>query len=98
MLDSGTSHATWSARYEQLRAGWFAGERTWGQALLARQGMTAWLKAWPAAERSEPVTRSAPIGAGADSSPPVTLGGELQRQLARELAHLILHHQQEVVA
>ena len=51
------SREVWSARYEQLRAGWFVHELTWGQGLFVRQGMAAWMKAWPAAEPSESATR-----------------------------------------
>lgn len=98
VFDSGRSHETWSARYEQLRAGWFVHELTWGQALFVRQGMAAWMNAWPVAERSESAMRPDSIGPELDSSPPITLDGELQGRLARELANLILHRQQEVLA
>lgn len=93
--NSGALPETWSARYEQLRAGWLAHELTWGQALFIRQGMTAWMKAWPTAVPSE---ATIPLVAESDALPSVAMGGELQRQLARELAYLILHRQQEVVA
>lgn len=98
MLDSGTSHEAWSARYEQLRAGWFAHELTWGQALFVRQGMTAWMKAWAAAESCESAARADSVVPESDSPQSVSMGGEVQRQLARELANLILHRQQEVLA
>ena len=98
VLDSGTSREAWSARYEQLRCGWLAHELTWGQTLFVRQGMAAWMKAWSAAEPSESATRPDSILPESDSSQPVALGGQLQRQLARELANLILHHQQEALA
>lgn len=98
VLDSNTLRETWPARYEQLRAGWFVHELTWGQALFIRQGMAAWMIAWSAAEPSEPATRPESIVPDSDSSQPIAMGGELQRQLARELANLILHHQQEVLA
>jgi hypothetical protein len=96
VVDSGASREIWSARYEQLRAGWFVHELTWGQGLFVRQGMAAWMKAWPAAEPSESATR--PDSPESDSSQLVAMGGELQRQLARELANLILHHRQQVLA
>jgi hypothetical protein len=98
MLDSGTSREAWSARYEQLRAGWFVHELTWGQALFVRQGMAAWMRAWSAAEPSESATRPGSIVPESASSQAVAMGGELQLQLARELANLILHRQQEVLA
>jgi len=96
--DSSASREAWSARYEQLRAGWLSHELTWGQALLIRQGMAAWVKAWSEAEPSRTPAQSASTLAEPHSSPSVFMGGELQRQLACELAQLILHHQQEILA
>jgi len=98
VLDSGISRKAWSARYEQLRAGYLAHEIAWGQALFVRQGMSAWMKAWPMAKPSESASQPDSIVPESVSSQPVTIGGELQRQLTRELANLILHRQQEVMA
>jgi hypothetical protein len=98
VFGSGTSREAWSARYEQLRAGWFAFEPTWGQALFIRQGMAAGMKAWSAVEPFESVTQADSIAPESDTPEPVAMGGKLQHQLARELANLILHRQQEVVA
>lgn len=92
MWSSTTSREVWSARYEQLRVGWLAHELTWGQALFIRQGMAAWMRAWPA---EEPPKAPLPDSKQAVS---VAMGGERQQQLARELAHLILHRPQEVMA
>jgi len=97
VLDSGASREAWAARYEQLRAGWFAHELTGGQALFVRQGMAAWMKAWSAAETAESAMRPGPVVPESNPSPSVALGGELQRHLARELANLILHRQQEAL-
>lgn len=97
LLSSTTSREVWSVRYEQLRAGWLAHELTWGQALFLRQGMAAWMRAWPAEELPKaPLSDSKQ--AVSDGLPSVAMDGELQRQLAREIAHLILHHPQEVMA
>jgi hypothetical protein len=96
MSSSTTSHEVWSARYERLRAGWLVHELTWGQALFIRQGMAAWMKAWPAEESPKaPLPDSKQAVSG--GLPSVAMGGELQRQLACELAHLILHRPQEVM-
>lgn len=98
ILAAGVAHETWSARYEQLRAGWLVHELAWGQALFVRQGMAAWMKAWPAAELSDSALRPDSIGPERNSAPSVTLGSELQGRLAREFVNLILHRQQEVLA
>lgn len=98
IFDSKVSHEAWSARYEQLRAGWLVHELTWGQALFIRQGMTAWMKAWPAVELSDSALRPDSVGPERNSATPVTLDSELQRCLAREFVNLILHRQQEVLA
>jgi hypothetical protein len=97
VVDSGTSRETWSARYERLRAGWCAHELNWGQALFVRQGMAAWMKAWPAIEPPESAMQPDSSGLEPEASSLITLSGELQRHLARELANLILHRQQEVL-
>lgn len=98
VLESEGSREAWSARYEQLRRGWLACELTWGQALFVRQGMAAWMKVWSLAEPCESVTRSDSTVLESNTLEPIAIGGELQRQLARELANLILHRQQEAVA
>jgi hypothetical protein len=98
VLDSGPSREAWSARYERLRADWLVQEVGWGQALFVRQGMAAWMKGWPAVELSESATRANSIAPQSDPSRLVAMGGELQRQLTRELANLVLHRQQEVLA
>lgn len=97
-LDSDASRQAWSARYEQLRANWFAQELGWGAALFIHQGMAAWMKAWSVAEPSVPATQSGPVVSESEPSQPVALGGALQQQLAREVANLILHRQQEILA
>lgn len=98
MADSNASREAWSARYERLRAGWLVQELSWGQALLIRQGMAAWMKAWPAAEPSESAMSTDSVSVKSVSSQPVALAGELHRQLARELTNLILHRRQEATA
>jgi hypothetical protein len=96
MHNQGTSPEAWCARYEQLRSDWLNQEIGWGQSLFMRQGMTAWMKAWPAETSS--VTRAESIACKSVTLPAVVMSGGLQRQLTRELANLILHRQQEVVA
>jgi hypothetical protein len=94
-----TSAEAWSARYEQLRANWLNQEIGWGQSLFIRQGMAAWMKAWPA--RISSATRAEDVASesvAAPAAPAAVMSGGLRRQLARELANLILHRQQEVLA
>jgi hypothetical protein len=98
VLDTDASRETWSARYEQLRANWFAQEVSWGVALFIHQGMAAWMKAWSVAEPSVTTTQPRSADPKSEPSPAVTLGGKLQQRLAREVANLILHRQQEVLA
>ena len=98
VLDTDASRQAWSARYEQLRADWFAQELTWGAALFIHQGMAAWMKAWSAAEPSVSTTQISSVVPESEPSQLVAMRGELQRQLAREVASLILHRQQEVLA
>lgn len=96
-LEQSTSREAWSARYEQLRTGWFAQEIGWGQALFMHQGMTAWMKAWSTATGSESKTRADGL-ASERTSQAVVIHGEQQHQLTRAWVTLILHRQQEVLA
>jgi hypothetical protein len=96
MHNHGTHPEAWRARYEQLRIDWLNQEIGWGQSLFIRQGMAAWMKAWPAEASS--ATRVESPACESVTSPTVVISGGLQRQLTRELATLILRRQQEVVA
>ena len=89
-----SSPDVWRARYEQLRAGWLAREVTWGQALFIQQGMASWMKAWPAEVQPSVFTRTESPAPASTS----VVRGDLQRQLTRELANLIVNRQQEIVA
>jgi hypothetical protein len=97
MVDPGTSCEAWSARYEQLRANWFDQQTGWGQTLFIRQGMAAWIRAWSAATPPGSMV-SGECVASQSTSQSAAIHGELQHQLTRELANLILHRQQEVLA
>lgn len=96
MHDQDTSAEAWSARYEKLRTNWLNQEIGWGQSLFIRQGMAAWMKAWPA--RISSATRAEDVASESVAAPAAVMSGGLRRQLARELANLILHRQQEVLA
>lgn len=96
MCERGGTRETWSVRYEQLRTDWLRQEIGWGLSLFVRQGMAAWMKAWPA--EASPTGTAETVASASDRSPPVVMTGGFQSQLTRELANLILHRQQEVVA
>ena len=84
----------WNDRYESLRAACMARAAGWGQALFLRQGLVAWMKAWPVekvAGTCEPHAREA--------INPSELTGELERQVTGELVNMILHqHSHQEVA
>ena len=96
MCERGITRATWSARYEQLRTDWLRQEIGWGLSLLVRQGMAAWMNTWPA--EVSPTVTAETVDVEGDPSSPVIMPQGLHSQLTRELANLILHRQQEVVA
>ena len=95
--EKGTSREAWSARYEQLRAGWFSHDIGWGQTLFIRQGMVAWMKAWSTTTPSPSEAQADEAGPQQASSNAVVICGERQRELTWALANLILHRQQEVL-
>jgi len=79
----------WNDRYESLRAAWQDAAAGWGQDLFVKQGLVAWMKAWPVEEETR--TRrsgSAQQAAGEWSA-------ELQRQVTGELVNMILQQHQD---
>ena len=94
MIPAGTV-ADWNNRYEQLRGLVLGGagsrERGWGAALVMRQGLVAWMRAWP--QRIETPPRRQPrAGAGVPAVP--TDAGPL----VTVLAGMIYSARQEVDA
>jgi hypothetical protein len=64
----------------------------WGQALASRQGLAAWMRAWPA----EAPPAAPPL---ADSTTAIhPLPDNLRGQIALVMADMILSHQQEILA
>jgi hypothetical protein len=59
--------------------------------LACRQGLAAWMRAWP----QELPTPPMPAGVGARTD---TLPADLRGQVTLVLANMILTHQQEVLA
>jgi len=84
----------WNDRYESLRAAWMARTAGWGQALFLRQGLVAWMKAWPVENVARTCDSHAPKGIS-----PGELTDELERQVTGELVNMILHqHSHQEVA
>jgi hypothetical protein len=86
------------ARYEDLRraAGdevWSAGG-AWGLTLFLRQGLAAWMHAWPRQTGDDPPHPQPP----SPSAPPSALPTSLSGQLVTILANMVLTARQEALA
>ncbi len=86
----------WTARYENLRKRALTlaatSEAGWEQALVIRQGLPAWMNAWPHAHGTRPP--ASPPATRTD--PDLALTAPQQSQLAQILASMILHSRPEV--
>ena len=99
MNGTATSRQIWTSRYEDLRSQVMGGRRPdrggWGLALFIRQGMIAWMRAWP--KRS-----SADVSKG--HCPPESVARAVQiplsvrKQVTMVLATMILNGRREVRA
>ena len=86
------------ARYEDLRrtaldGAWSAGG-AWGLAMFMRQGLAAWMHAWPRQTGDEPLARQHTSSTVASSALPTSVSG----QLVKVLANMVFTARQEVVA
>lgn len=88
----------WTARYEDLRRGAVEGHlpvrRSWGMTLFLRQGLVAWMHAWPR-EHTGPEHHVADrlVGGAVDSpEPSLSLG----TQIVLVVADIILRRPREV--
>jgi hypothetical protein len=92
----------WTARYEDLRRQVVEEHRGLGQggglALFVRQGLVAWMQAWP--EQVGPWPPCAESGDCGQMSPvePIRLCTSLRHQLARVLVTMVLNHQETPIA
>jgi hypothetical protein len=91
------SRELWTARYEDLRKRALTHDAAdsdagWEQALVIRQGLPAWMNAWPQLHSPRPPT-SAPTNR---TDPDLALAAPQQSQLAHILASIILHSRPEV--
>lgn len=64
----------------------------WGLALVQRQGMAAWMRAWPPDASPSPLPVLAHV-----SDSPSSLPSDLCGQIASVMADMILSHQQQEV-
>jgi hypothetical protein len=82
----------WTRRYEQLREQALAGHSLIvtdcrGSALLIRQGMAAWMRAW-----HEPLSSSAATAALGAETRPMSLTEAWQQEATRLLVNMALSH------
>jgi hypothetical protein len=89
----------WTARYEDLRqqvlaAGTTANLGGWERALVIRQGLVAWMLAWPCGQVTPPPRPSSfPPTA---LSTPLPLPEGLRPELTQILVSMILSHRPEI--
>lgn len=85
----------WTTRYEDLRQrALTVGEAGWEQILVIRQGLQAWMNAWPQPRGPRPVSASTTPTTHGHPDPALT--SHQQMQLVQILASIILHSQPEV--
>ena len=82
----------WTRRYEQLREQVLAGDNTIatdrrGLAVLIREGMAAWMRAW-----HEPLSSSAATAALGAETRPMSLTEAWQQEATRLLVNMALSH------
>lgn len=92
-----TEHDRWTTRYEDLRRTatnemWSA-SGSWGLTLFLRQGLLAWMHAWPQQVGPDPPAAK-PTGPSVPSS---TVSSSLSTQLVTVLTNMILTARQEVL-
>ena len=87
----------WTTRYEDLRRealdGWASGGGRWGYALFVRQGLVAWMRAWPRRSVPERPDEHQTQPAGSDRP---SLPSNLCQQITTVLVNMILGSRQEV--
>jgi hypothetical protein len=89
----------WTCRYEDLRRGAVEGyapaRNSWGLTLFLRQGLVAWMHAWP----RKHVIKENPTGhhLGGSTIGPLELAPSLRTQITLVLADMIFHRPQEVM-
>ncbi len=82
----------WTRRYEELREQVLAGDNLiatdrQGLAVLIREGMAAWIRAW-----NEPLSYSVAVAAPEAEALPMSLGESWQQEATRLLVNMTLSH------
>ena len=82
----------WTRRYEQLREQVLAGDNLiatdrWGLAVLVREGMAAWMRAW-----HEPLWCSVAAAVPEAQALPMSLRESWQQEATRLLVNMALSH------
>ena len=82
----------WTRRYEELREQVLAGDNLIatdrrGLAVLIREGMTAWIRAW-----NEPLSYSVAVAAPEAEALAMSLGESWQQEATRLLVNMTLSH------
>ena len=87
----------WTTRYEDLRRtamnGAWSASGSWGSTLFMRQGLSAWMHAWPQRVDDDPPV----LEPGLASIPSTALSSSLSTQLVTVLANMVLTARQEVL-
>lgn len=76
-----------------MHGAWSAGG-AWGLALFMRQGMAAWMHAWPQQTRDDPPIQKRASSVVTSSALPASVSG----QLVTVLANMVFTSRQEVFA
>ena len=86
------------ARYEDLRrtavSGAWSASGAWGLALFMRQGLAAWMQAWPRQDDDDSPARKHTPSTVASSALPASVSG----QLVTVLTNMVFTATQEVLA
>ena len=89
----------WTTRYEDLRRGASSASAStggsWGLALFVRQGLAAWMRAWPEPMADGPPSHPRP---SLPCVPSPVLSTSISGQLVNVLANMVFTARQEVFA
>jgi hypothetical protein len=98
LLNASVACGPWTTRYEDLRRHVLDGcaaNSHWGVALFIRQGLAAWMEAWP--KCTVPAPPNEPLISQHIADPP-SLPSDLRSQITSVLVNMVLGGQQEVFA
>jgi hypothetical protein len=91
------AHEEWTTRYEDLRRGVLdggaSGSGRWGYTLFARQGLVAWMRAWPKRDAARDPGGHQTQRASSDRP---SLPSNLSEQITMVVVNMILGSRQEI--